>query len=108
MVDLISDLFHEKELKCQLLSNEKGRSFPREADARTVVANLGVLLLGGPDAYYKLLLRQGVLVVEWLESNPLSREGIAITKADCTRNSSCPYSIPSTSAELTPEVTAGL
>jgi hypothetical protein len=34
------------------------------------------------------LLRQGatVPVVEWVESNRLSREGIAITKADCTRN----------------------
>ena len=34
------------------------------------------------------LLRQGatVPVVEWVESNRLSREGVAITKADCTRN----------------------
>lgn len=55
MVDLISDLFHDKELKCQLLSNEKGRSFPREADARTVVANLGVLLLGGPGSSRRLI-----------------------------------------------------
>jgi len=35
------------------------------------------------------LLRQDatVPVVEWLESNRLSREGVAITKADCTINS---------------------
>jgi hypothetical protein len=34
------------------------------------------------------LLRQGatILVVEWVESNRLSREDIAITKTDCTRN----------------------
>lgn len=54
MVDLISDLFHDKELKCLLLSHSKGRSFPREADARTVVANLGVLLLGGPGSIRRL------------------------------------------------------
>lgn len=37
------------------------------------------------------LLRQDatVPVVEWLESNRLSREGVAITKADCTINSRC-------------------